>query len=517
MTAPRETPDDHTSQQGTFDRWRQVIGLVLGPLVAFALLLLPLGDLDPAAHRLAAIAALVLIFWVSEALPLPVTALLGVTLIVLLGVAPAEDTLSAFGNQVIFLFIGSFMLAAAMRRHELDRRIAYALLSHPWVGGSSYRTIWALGLTAWALSMWISNTASVAMLFPVALAISQSMSTVMRQNGEPVTAALERRHTTGLLLMLAYSGSVGGIATPVGTPPNLIGIALIEAETDTRIRFLEWMTFALPLSTLLLGVVFGIILLFFRPAVRDLPDQPSRIRAQREALGPWTAGQRNSLIAFAVAVALWIAPGLFGIVLGAGHELTVLLENRLPEGIVALLAAVLLFVLPADWSSRTFTLTWDDAVRIDWGIILLFGGGIALGTALFDTGLAERIGSGVLTAFGVESRFALSGLGALVAALVSETSSNTASVNIVLPVLLAATDLTGAAEIVVAVATILGASMGFMLPVSTPPNAIVYGSGQVRLTDMIRAGFMLDIVGVLVIWLASLWFLPSVIGFFHGP
>lgn len=496
-----------------FDRWRRTVGLVLGPVLALLVFVAPFDGLSVEAHRLAAVTTLVIVFWVSEAIPLPVTALLAVTLIIVLGISPADLVLDAFGDQVIFLFIGSFILARAMQIHGVDRRIAYALLAHPWVGQSSYRTIWTFGLTAWFLSMWISNTATVAMLFPVALAIART-SSMTGSNGDASTN--RRRYATGLLLMLAYAGSMGGLATPVGTPPNLIGIALIEEGTGVRLGFLDWMTFGLPLSAMFLVLAYGVVMLLYRPArVAGLP-QIEHVRGARAELGRWSSGERNSLVAFGVAVTLWILPGAVGLLLGSEHQWAELLSERLPEGIVALLAATLLFLLPTNWNQREFTLGWEDAVRIDWGTVLLFGGGIALGSTLFETGLARHIGSGLINALGVQSEPALSAVGITIASIISETSSNTASVNIVLPTLLAAIGPLDASALVVGVATTLGASMGFMLPVSTPPNAIIYGSGEVRLLDMVRAGILLDLVGILLLSLAAFWFLPLVLNTIVG-
>ncbi|MBI4003795.1 MAG: DASS family sodium-coupled anion symporter [Candidatus Omnitrophica bacterium] len=489
------------------DRWRRTAGLGLGPLVALSLLFLPLPSLSPVAHRLASIVALVVIFWLTEAIPIPVTALLGAALAVVFGVASAKSVLAAFGDPIIFLFIGSFMLARAMQVHGIDRRIAFSLLSHPWVGASTYRTLWALGLTACLLSMWISNTACVAMLFPVALAIARTTGELLHANDDDAEAP-RLRYTTGLLLMLAYAGSVGGVATPVGTPPNLIGLALIEQGLGVRIGFVQWMLFGVPVALALLAVVYGVIVLMFPPELRAVPGQLMRMRQARGALGPMTAGERNSLIAFGLAVALWVVPGLLGLALGAVHPTVRLLGERLPEGIVALLAACLLFVLPTDWAKREMTLRWDQAVRIDWGTVLLFGGGIALGRMMFDTGLAEAIGRGLLGALGLHSPVAITGAAAAIASVISETCSNTASANMVVPVMLSVAESVEAPGLFVAVAATLGASMGFMLPISTPPNAIVYGSRAVRITDMIRAGLLLDLIGFFVIWAACAWLVP---------
>jgi solute carrier family 13 (sodium-dependent dicarboxylate transporter), member 2/3/5 len=502
------------SETSGFDRWRATIGLVLGPVLMLVMLIAPFPGLTTDQFRLAAIVALVITFWVTEAIPLPVTALLGVVLIVVFGVAPAPDVLTAFGDQVIFLFIGSFMLARAMQLHGLDLRIAYALLAHPWVGGSTYRTIWALGLTGWLLSMWISNTASVAMLFPVAVAIAHSTVDIMRQQGALGLEKATQRYTAGLLLMLAYSSSVGGIATPVGTPPNLIGIALIDEGLGVRIQFLEWMSFALPAAIILLGIIFGIIMLLFRPPVRSVPGQLEMMQERREELGPWTAGQRNALIAFSVAVILWISPGIVGIVYGSEADITTTFQQRVPEGIAALAAASLLFLLPVNWKRREFTLNWSQAARIDWGTVLLFGGGIAIGRMLFATGLAAEMGDQVIALLGVQTEGAVTAAAVAAASLISETSSNTASVNVVVPVMLSVAETVGLEGLVVAIGATLGSSMGFMLPVSTPPNAIIYGSGEVRITDMIKAGFLLDIIGIIVVWAIAIYWIPIVLDVF---
>lgn len=492
----------------TFDRWRATIGMVVGPLLLIVLLLTPFPGLSTEAHRLAAIVALVITFWITEAIPLPATALLGMVLIVTFGVAPANEVLTAFGDQVIFLFIGSFMLARAMQIHGLDLRIAYTLLAHPWVGGSTYRTIWAMGLTGWLLSMWISNTAAVAMLFPVALAISRSTMEVIRQQGVPGIERAQRKYTTGLLLMLAYASSVGGIATPVGSPPNLIGIALIDEGVGTRIQFVQWMGFGLPTAIILLTVIFGIIMLLFRPPVRDVPGQLAMMRTRHEELGAWTPGQRNALIAFLTAVTFWIVPGILSVVYGPDASITTSVQQRLPEGIVALAAASLLFLLPVNMKEREFTLSWPQAARIDWGTVLLFGGGIAIGRMLFATGLAAEIGDQIVAMTGADSQGVMTAVAVGAASLISETSSNTASVNVVVPVMLAVAENIGVDGLVVAVGATLGSSMGFMLPVSTPPNAIIYGSGEVRIIDMIRAGFLLDVIGVLVVWMIAVWWVP---------
>jgi sodium-dependent dicarboxylate transporter 2/3/5 len=337
------------------------------------------------------------------------------------------------------------------------------------------------------------------MLFPVAIAIARTTGALMNPGSAESDATPRLRYTTGMLLMLAFAGSVGGLATPIGTPPNLIGIALIDQGLKVRIGFFQWMLFGLPVALVMLGVIYGVILALYRPEVRYVPGQLERMRSAQRELGPWTAGQINCVAAFGAAVVLWIAPGLLSLALGAGHPLAMLVSERLTEGTVALLAASLLFVLPADWGRREFTLEWEEAALIDWGTVLLFGGGIALGRLIFETGLAVAMGDGILALFGAESPSVLSAAAVLLAAMISEASSNTASASTVVPVMLSIGKSAGQAPISVALAATLGSSLGFMLPVSTPCNAIVYGSGRIPLTAMMRYGVVLDVAGIVAI------------------
>ena len=294
----------------------------------------------------------------------------------------------------------------------------------------------------------------------------------------------------------------------MGTPPNLIGLALIEQGTGLRMNFVQWMLFGVPLALVLFAVLFGIILVLFRPEIRTVPGQLEHMQRARQALGPLSVGERNTLLAFGVAVLLWVGPGLVGLAVGSQHPAVRFFAERFPEGAVALLAACLLFLLPTNWRKREFTLRWDDAIRVDWGTILLFGGGIALGRMMLDTGLAHAMGRGFLTFFGIHQPATLTGAAVGLATLISETTSNTASANMVVPIMLSMARALGASGVAVGVAATLGASMGFMLPISTPPNAIVYGSKAIRLTDMVRAGLLLDLLGFVIIWMWVLWIVP---------
>jgi solute carrier family 13 (sodium-dependent dicarboxylate transporter), member 2/3/5 len=505
---------DGSGQSVRVERARQTTGLVAGPLLA-ALAWALLGGLPAEQRALSAVLLLVVTYWVTEALALPVTALLGLTLCVLAGVAPAAEVFGAFSSSTIFLFIGSFIIARAMTLHGLDRRFSFFVLSLPGVARSTHRIVIAFGAVAALLSAVISNTAAVAMLFPIALGVMGTLTGLIDKDDDEVeggTAApsaavpagpsvhgTRLRLGTALMLMTAYGASIGGLLTPIGSPPNLIGRRFIADLAGVEISFLDWMVMAFPVVAVMFVLLSVVLLVLNRPEVRHLEGAEEYVRTQRAQLGPFSRAERTTLTAFAIAVTLWVLPGVVGLVLGEDAALSGLLRARLDEGAVALLAAVTLFLLPLDWRERRFTLEWAQAVRIDWGTILLFGCGIVLGTLLSSTGLADRVGTGVAEMTGVTSVLALTVFAAVAAVLLSEAASNTASVGIIVPIVIPVAIAAGVDPLVPAMAAVFGASYGFMLPVSTPPNAIVYGSGMVPITRMIRSGAVFDLLGAIVI------------------
>jgi sodium-dependent dicarboxylate transporter 2/3/5 len=491
VTEPAPPPASAVAEDTSFDLLRRRVGLLLAP-VAFAVAWWAAAGLDAPAHRLAAVLAAVIVLWVSEAIPMAVTAFLGVSAAVVLGVAPAAKAFAPFADPLVFLFIGTFILARAIFCHGLDRRFAFAILSLPGIGESPRRVLAAYALVGACISMWISNTATTAMMFPIGV----SLLAVLENRGR---ARASGGFATALLLSNALAASIGGLATPVGTPPNLIGIGFIRREADYDVSFFAWMALGLPVVAVLFAwMVFDLL----RSRVRSeaaLAGVRAYVAAERRALGPWTRAQRNTLLAFALTVALWVLPGALALFLGTGHPFYRGLTAALPEGVVALLGATLLFVLPVDWRRHEFTLRWSDAVQIDWWIVFLYGGGIALGTLAFETGLAEAIGRGLTQTLGIRSDLGLLALATAIAALLSETTSNTASANMIVPVVIAIARSAELDPVLPAIGATMGASLGFMLPVSTPTNAIVYASGRIPLAAMIRHGFVLDVVGVVVI------------------
>jgi solute carrier family 13 (sodium-dependent dicarboxylate transporter), member 2/3/5 len=466
------------------------IGAVLGPAVFLLLLALPIPGLPPAAHRLAAVLGAVVVLWVTEALPLPVTALLGAAVCVVLGVAPAREVFAPFANPLMFLFIGAFILARAIFLHGLDRRVAYAVLSLPWVGARPSRILLAFGAVTALISGWISNTATTAMMFGIGLSILAAL------RAPEARATIDPRYATALMLMTSFAASAGGLATPVGTPPNVIGLGFIRSELGVEIPFFSWMLIGVPIVLVLFVSLFMYFNTVAPAGIGELPAGAELIRKERERLGPWTRGQRSVALAFGVTVALWILPGIVAIVAGEESAAYSVLARRMPEGVAALLGAMLLFVLPA---ADGRAITWRDAVQIDWGVVLLYGGGFALGVLSFQTGLAEAMGRGLTGLLPIEGSFGLLVASVIAAVVLSETTSNTAAANMIVPVVISIAQAAGLDPLEPALGATFAASLGFMLPVSTPCNAIVYGSGYIPLRQMMRHGLALDLAGIVVV------------------
>ncbi len=503
-------PPRNSPREETFESWRRGISLFLGPLLALALLLLPMPGLERQAHILSAVIAWIVVWWIGEPVPIPVTALQGAVLCILGGVADAKTVLSPFAEPTIFLFMGSFILARAMSVHGLDRRFAYAILSIGWIGERSWRILFAYGAIAAFLSMWISNTATTAMMLPIGIGIVSAMSGLLEKQSGRRTDPARLRFATAMMLMASYASSAGGIGTPVGTPPNLIGIAMIEKFARVKIPFFQWMLFAVPMLLAMYVVLFLLLHFLHKPEIPSITGSREYVRQELARLGPWSRGQKNTMASFLTTVALWVIPGFLAVFRGTDSAPAAWYSRHLPEAAAALIGAALLFLLPVNWKKREFTITWRQAVDIDWGTLLLFGGGLSLGNLMFATGLADHVGQALLRLSGADSLWGVTFAAVFIAILASETTSNTAAANMVVPVVISLALAAGLNPVPPALGAILGCSWGFMLPVSTPPNAIVYGSGLVPITKMVRAGLVFDVVGGLLIWAGLRLLLPLV-------
>ncbi|MBL8851974.1 MAG: SLC13/DASS family transporter [Planctomycetaceae bacterium] len=498
-------PEALSPLEQSFERWRKRAGAVLAPAAFLAVLIAPL-EIDGAQHRLAAVMAAVVVLWVSEALPMPLTALLGPSACVVLQVAPAKEVFAPFADPLIFLFIGSFILARAIFLHGLDKRVAYAALSLEWVGARPSRILLVFGAATAAISAWISNTATTAMMFAIGL----SLVRFLYQPRDGSAPLMHPRYATGLMLMTSFSASIGGLATPVGTPPNLIGISRIRDDLGVDLQFFDWCLIGVPVVLIMYAFLFGYLNFFCPAGVHELAGSRELITRERAALGPWTTAQKSTLAAFIATVCMWFAPGVIALaptVLGAAGDPQLqdklsAVSRSLPEGVAALIGAALLFLLPGgrtESGEKRAAITWDEAVEIDWGVVLLYGGGFAMGVLAEKVGLAATIGNQLTAWLPEMGPFGILLAGTVIAVITSETTSNTASAALLTPLVIAFARSAGVDPLPPALGATMGASLGFMLPVSTPCNAIVYGSGMVPLTRMIRYGLLLDIVGVAVI------------------
>ena len=459
------------------------------PLVAAVGVYSLLGSLGHERAIVGAIFAMAVSLWITELLPLAITALVSTALLVLLGEMPEKEAFAAYGDPIIPLFIGSFLLAKAMDVTGLGQRFAHAILQKRWANRSPAMLMLALGLVSCVLSLLVSNTAVTAMMLPIGLAVLATLN-----EKEPGS-----RYAIGVMLMLTWASSVA-VGFPVGTPPNLIGIGLIEKATGTRIGFGQWMAFGMPITAVVMLACWGLLWMLYGRNAPSTASAASAAKEEMKALGPMKPSEKVVLFTAIVAMTLWILPDSMEAILGKKHALTEWLQTHLTAAVSALFAAALLFLLPARDREQGRALTWREGTRIDWGTILLFGGGIALGQAMFKSGLAKDLGEIAARTSGAHSLWAITALSIFAAIILSELASNTAAATTLVPVSIGLAQGAHVSPIAPALGAAIGASFGFMLPVSTAPNAIVYSSGLVPSKEMLRSGILLDVVSGVVIW-----------------
>lgn len=481
----------HAGREARLEQALKTVGLVVGPLLALLVYAAHPGGHPPEARRLLAILVLAITWWISEAIPLPATALFAASLAIVTGVAPARQVLAPFADPVIFLFIGSFLLAEAVSRYGLAARIAAWLLGLRVFGRTTGGRMAAIGTASAAVSTVLSNTATAALMTPIALGAMGE-----RREGRPSLT------DSGTLLMVAYGASIGGMATIIGTPPNLLVAGFLERLAGVRVTFVGWLSFGFPIALVLLVISLALTRLTVGRGslVEEVPGPGLPPTPSGEEADETRAGARLTLLAFSLAFVLWLLPSLAQGLFGRDHPIAAGLAAHLPEAGVALLCASLLFVAPVSWRKRRFALTWADGQRVNWGVLLLFGGGLSLGTLAEATGIARWAGEGVVASGLATSPASFMLLAVVTAVTVSEFASNTASATLLVPIVVAAAQQAGFDPVPPALAAGLAATCGFIFPVSTPPNAIVFGTGRVPLTHMIRAGALLDVVCVLVVW-----------------
>jgi sodium-dependent dicarboxylate transporter 2/3/5 len=479
------------------------IGLIGGGALFLLLLVIPNpSGLSPEGWRAAAVAMLMAVWWMTEAIPIPATALLPLALFPTLGILDMPTAAAPYANEIIFLFMGGFIIAMAMERWGLHRRIALGIMA--FIGTSPKRLILGFMVATGFLSMWISNTATATMMLPIAMAVAE----VFRPKDlDPET----QPYHFGIALMLgiAYAASIGGVATLIGTPPNAVMAAAAEELLHTQIGFVEWMAVGLPVAALTLPLAWLILVNFLHPPGKVSGDAATVIYHEQSAQGPMTRGEKSVAVVFVLAALSWVfrSPKDFGDVTIPGIET---FAPGVRDSTIAMLAAVLLFLIPVNWRKGEFAMNWHAARKMPWGVLVLFGGGLSLARAMDQTGLAAWIGGGV-GALGALPQVVLLALVATLFVFLTEVTSNTATATMAMPIMAGVAAGLGYPAITLMATAALSASMAFMLPVATPPNAIVFSSEYLTIPRMARAGFWMNIMAIVVITLTATLLIPVVL------
>jgi sodium-dependent dicarboxylate transporter 2/3/5 len=479
----------------------RLVGFWLG-LVVFAgmLLFVELKPGDPLVTRMAAVAVLMAIWWIADAIPLAATALLPLVLYPLLGIMSGRETAPVYVNSIIFLFVGGFLIAIAMERWNLHKRVALWIIRA--VGGGPARLVLSFMLASAFLSMWISNTATAIMMLTIGLAI-------MTQLEEVFGKARARTLEIGLLLGIAYGASIGGIATLVGTPPNLSFARIFEIcfPAAESIAFGRWMLLGLPLTVIMLAIVWLLLTRVFYRVPKDLVLPPAVVRDEHAKLGAMSLAEGAVLAVFVLTALLWVFRKDLdlGVVRVPGWGGLLPFPTLIDDGTVAIMMALLLFLLPSGASSvdageagGTRLLDVRAFAKVPWHIVLLFGGGFALAKGFQTTGLSAFVGDQFSSLEGTPAPVMIAAICATLTFL-TELTSNTATTEMVLPILASAGPAMGENPLLLMIPATLSASFAFMLPVATPPNAIIFGSGRLSVADMAKVGIVINIIGVVVI------------------
>ncbi len=473
---------NHLSDEIAFGRW-QKIGLWIGPILFLLVLFTsPPAGLSQTGWRTAAVAALLSIFWITEAIPIPVTSLLPLALFPLLGIAKIDNAASPYANPLVFLFMGGFIIALAMQRWKLHKRIALTIIK--FIGIQPHAIIFGFMIASALLSMWISNTATAMMMLPIGISVIE----LTLRNEQKLDGPVESNFGRNLMLGIAFGSSIGGLGTLIGTPPNAFLAAFMRQNFGYHIGFLQWMLVGVPLVLIGLPLTYFLLTRVVYPIrLKYLPGGKDFIDMELKNLGAISFPEKMVAIVFALVASLWIL-----------NPLVVKIIPGLSDSNIAISGAILLFLIPNIGQKGTFIMNWKSAEKLPWGVLLLFGGGLTLASAIHTSGLAEWIGNSLSTL----KFLPILGLILIVTAVVvflTELTSNTATAAAFLPIMSSVALGIGQNPLLLVIPAALGASCAFMLPVSTPPNAIVFSSGYITIPQMARAGVLVMFMFIFLI------------------
>tara|TARA_R110002096_G_scaffold419615_1_gene624362 strand:+ start:5163 stop:6632 length:1470 start_codon:yes stop_codon:yes gene_type:complete len=475
----------------------QTVGLFLGPAMLLLMMLIgPPDNLGGSAWATACVGILMAVWWATEAVPIAVTALLPIVLFPMFGVATIQDATSPFANKVIFLFLGGFVVAFAMQRWDLHRRIALTVLQY--AGGNGRSLVGGFMLASALISMWVMNTSTTMMLLPIAV----SIITVVHKTVASLDDKARVDFQYALLLGVAYGATIGGIGTLVGTAPNAMFAAFMQENYGTSIDFASWMMVGLPMSAVMLPLAwFALTRWVFTVDFVNSSEGRATLRQMKADMGPISVPEKRVAIVFLLMASTWIFRPLLVKLPGLA---------ALDDSLIAIAGAIALFLVPSGRDDDPLLLRWQYAEKLPWGVLLLFGGGLSLAGAVSRTGLAEWLG-GSLQALGALPLLGLVIVAAALIIFLTELTSNIATTATFLPVVGAVALEAGYDPIVLAIPVTLAASCAFMLPVATPPNAIVFGSGMLTIPRMVRAGLILNLIGIVVVSVIAYKLAPIVL------
>ncbi len=483
----------------------QWLGLVAGPLLALATYLaMPdqtVGSdgqaiaLGHAGRATAAVGVWMATWWMTEAIAVYATALIPLSVLPLSGAVPIKAAAAPYGHELIFLFMGGFVLALGMQRWNLHRRVAFLVLG--WIGSGPRRMIAGFMIATAGLSMWVSNTATSIMMLPVALSVIELAGTNSQPNsGDPSRPRSDHEHfALALLLGIAYAASIGGIGTLIGTPPNLFLASYAESQLGIEISMVRWMGVGLPLVAVFLPITWWLLThVLYRVDLEEIEGGESIGSDALAEMGALSRGERITLVVFLLTCFFWIfRPLLVDLEVAGARPF-----SGLSDAGIAMTAALALFVIPVDPRERVFAMDWETAVQLPWGLLVLFGGGLSLASAIRENGIGEFLVS-QLDVFTVLPTPVLVLAVVTLVIFLTELTSNTATTAVLIPILAAMSQGLGLSPLHLAVPAAIAASCAFMLPVATPPNAVVFGSGRVPISAMTRAGLGLNLIGIVLV------------------
>jgi solute carrier family 13 (sodium-dependent dicarboxylate transporter), member 2/3/5 len=474
---------------------RPAAGLILAVLLALGMYVINPFGVDEKARRTLFAAVLIIGWWVFDAMPLAAVALVPLVLFPLIKIAPLDTVSLAYSDPMIFLFMGGFFIALALEKWQLHKRIALRIIQITGTHGN--RIVLGFILATAFISMWISNTATTMMMFPIALSV---IHVVNQQTGE----GNRKNFSIALMLCIAYSSNIGGIATIIGTPPNVAYLKSLRDSLGYQVSFFNWMMICLPIALALLLILYWVLTRWlFKNGMKHNEDTRLFINKSLQELGQPSSAEKRVFIVFILTGLLWICKDLFIGNLG--------IKSGDADVIIALLGGLSLFIIPSGREAGEPLLEWKDTSRMAWGILLMFGGGLALAKALENAGLIKLLGA-QLTSAGSLSLLTLILVITTISIFLSEVMSNLAQVIVLAPLINSLSVELGLNPLVLGVPMTLGASCAGMMPMGTPPNAIVFGSGEIKLSQMLRTGFVMNIVAVIIISLLSYWLVPVVVG-----